>query len=148
MHSRILAAAIVIAAGLAATAAQSQGGNTINVAVSGIKDNTGSIRCGLFNSADSFPKDGKEFMGVEAPIANGQANCTFNNVPAPGTYAVAYFKAAPGQTKMKTSWLGMPQDPYGFSRNATIGMGPPSFDSAAYSYAGGATTWPVTITYP
>lgn len=148
MHSRILAAAIVIAAGLAATAAQSQGGNTINVAVSGIKDNTGSIRCGLFNSADSFPKDGKEFMGVEAPIANGQATCTFNNVPAPGTYAVAYFKAAPGQTKMKTSWLGMPQDPYGFSRNATIGMGPPSFDSAAYSYAGGATTWPVTITYP
>lgn len=148
MHSRILAAAIVIAAGLAATAAQAQQGNTINVAVSGIKDNTGSIRCGLFNSADTFPKDGKEFMGVEAPIANGQATCTFNNVPAPATYAVAYFKAAPGQTKMRTSWLGMPQDPYGFSRNATIGMGPPSFDSAAYSYAGGATTWPVTITYP
>jgi len=27
-------------------------------------------------------------------------------------------------------------------------MGPPSFNSAAYSYAGGNTTWPVTITYP
>lgn len=147
MHSRILAAAIVIAAGFAAFGAEAQQGNTINVAVSGIRDNTGSIRCGLFNSADSFPKDGKEYQGVEAPIANGQATCTFNNVP-PGTYAVAYFKAAPGQTKMKTGMFGMPQDPYGFSRNATIGMGPPSFNSAAYSYAGGNTTWPVTITYP
>ncbi len=147
MRSWILAAAIVIAAACGASTAEAQQGNTINVAVSGMKDNTGSIRCGLFNSADSFPKDGKEYQGVEAPIANGQATCTFNNVP-PGTYAVAYFKAAPGQTKMKTGMFGMPQDPYGFSRNATIGMGPPSFNSAAYSYAGGNTTWPVTITYP
>jgi uncharacterized protein (DUF2141 family) len=147
MRQRILAAAIVIVAAFGASTAEAQQGNTINVAVSGIKDNTGSIRCGLFNSADSFPKDGKEYQGVEAPIANGQATCTFNNVP-PGTYAVAYFKAAPGQTKMKTGMFGMPQDPYGFSRNATIGMGPPSFNSAAYSYAGGNTTWPVTITYP
>jgi uncharacterized protein (DUF2141 family) len=147
MRPRILAAAIVIAAGFAALAAEAQQGNTINVAVSGIKDSTGSIRCGLFNSASTFPKDGQEVQGVEVPIANGQATCTFNNV-TPGTYAVAYFKAAPGQTKMKTGMFGMPQDPYGFSRNATIGMGPPSFNSAAYSYAGGNTTWPVTITYP
>lgn len=148
MRSRMLTAAIVIAAGFAATAAQAQQGNTINVVVSGIKDSTGSIRCGLFNSAATFPKDGQQFMGVEAPITNGQATCTFNNVPAPGTYAVAYFKAAPGQTKMRTSWLGMPQDPYGFSRNATIGMGPPSFESAAYAYNGGVVTFPATITYP
>ena len=146
MRLRILAAAIAIAAG-SAVAAEAQQGNMINVAVSGIKDSNGSIRCGLFNSASTFPKDGQEVQGVEAPIANGQATCTFSNV-APGVYAVAYFKAAPGQTKMKTGMFGMPQDPYGFSRNATIGMGPPSFNSAAYSYAGGATTWPVTITYP
>jgi uncharacterized protein (DUF2141 family) len=144
MRSRILAAAIVLAGGLGADAQQ---GNTISVVVSGLRDNTGSVRCGLFNSADTFPKDGKEFQGVESPIANQTATCTFTNVP-PGVYAVAYFKAVPGQTKMKTGMFGMPQDPYGFSRNATIGMGPPSFNSAAYSYAGGATTWPVTITYP
>ncbi|MBI2738146.1 MAG: DUF2141 domain-containing protein [Rhodospirillales bacterium] len=148
MRSRIVTAALVIAAGFGAIAAQAQQGNTISVVVSGIKDNTGSIRCGLFNSADTFPKDGKEMMGVEAPIANGQATCTFNNVPAPATYAVAYFKAAPGQTKMKTGMFGMPQDPYGFSRNATIGMGPPSFNSAAYAYSGGAVTFPAAITYP
>ena len=147
MQSRTLAAAIILAVALAGAAAEAQQGNTINVAVSGIRDSNGSIRCGLFNSASTFPKDGQEIQGVEAPIANGQATCTFTNV-SPGTYAVAYFKAAPGQTKMKTGMFGMPQDPYGFSRNATIGMGPPSFNSAAYSFAGGNTTWPVTITYP
>jgi uncharacterized protein (DUF2141 family) len=147
MRSRILAAAIVLAGGLAAVGADAQQGNTISVVVSGLRDNTGTVRCGLFNSADTFPKDGKEFQGVVSPIANQTATCTFTNVP-PGVYAVAYFKAVAGQTKMNTGMFGMPQDPYGFSRNATIGMGPPSFNSAAYSYAGGATTWPVTITYP
>ncbi|MPZ31527.1 MAG: DUF2141 domain-containing protein [Rhodospirillales bacterium] len=147
MRSRIPMAAMVIAAGLAAVAAEAQQGNTISVVVSGLRDNTGSVRCGLFNSAATFPKNGQEFKGVEAPIANLTATCTFTDVP-PGTYAVAYFKAVAGQTKMNTGMFGMPQDPYGFSRNATIGMGPPSFNSAAYSYAGGATTWPVTITYP
>jgi uncharacterized protein (DUF2141 family) len=148
MRSWSVAAAIVVAGGLAATVAGAQQGNSISIVVSGIKDNTGTIRCGLFNSADSFPRDDRRLMGVEAPIANGQATCTFTGVPAPGTYAVAYFKAAPGQTKMNTGMLGMPQDPYGFSRNATIGMGPPSFNSAAYAYGGGAVTFPATITYP
>lgn len=147
MRFRSLMATVALAGSLFGVAAEAQQGNTINVAVSGIRDNNGTIRCGLFNSAATFPKDGQEYKGVEAPIANGQATCTFSDVPA-GTYAVAYFKAKPGQTRMATGLFGTPQDPYGFSRNATIGMGPPSFDSAAYSYSGGNTVWPVTITYP
>ncbi|WP_422000527.1 DUF2141 domain-containing protein [Reyranella sp.] len=139
--------AVAVVTGLVGGAAEGQQGNTINVVVGGIRDNTGSIRCGLFNSPSTFPKDGQEYKGAVAPIANGQATCTFADVP-PGTYAVAYFKARPGQTKMETGLFGMPQDPYGFSRNATIGMGPPPFNSAAYAYPGGPTTWPVTITYP
>ena len=50
------------------------------------------MRCGLFNSAATFPKDGQQFQGVAAPIVNQQATCTFTNVP-PGTYAVALFHA-------------------------------------------------------
>ena len=108
MRSRILAAAIVLAGGFAAAGVDAQQGNTISVVVSGMRDNTGSVRCGLFNSAATFPKSGQEIKGVEAPIANLTATCTFTDVP-PGTYAVAYFKAAPVQTKMNTGMLGMPQ---------------------------------------
>jgi len=148
MISRKLAMVIAFAAGLAGAVAEAQQGNTISVPVSGLQNNTGEVRCGLFNSAASFPKNDQRFMGVEAPIANQQATCTFANVP-PGTYAVALFHAQlPGQTVMRTGMFGMPQDGYGFSRNAKIGMGPPAFNDAAYSYAGGATSWPVTITYP
>jgi uncharacterized protein (DUF2141 family) len=143
-----LGLALVCAAGLAGAVAEAQQGNTISVPVSGLQNNNGELRCGLYNSAATFPKNGQQFMGVESPIANQQATCTFTNVP-PGTYAVALFHAQqPGQTVMRTGMFGMPQDGYGFSRNATIGMGPPAFNAAAYSYAGGATSWPVAITYP
>jgi uncharacterized protein (DUF2141 family) len=147
MISKSVATAIVIAANFVALSAEAQQGNSISVPVSGLRDSKGDVRCGLYNSAATFPKDGQQFMGVVAPIANQQATCVFNNVPA-GTYAVALFHAEQGQTKMRTGMFGMPQDGYGFSRGAKISMGPPAFNDAAYSYSGGATSWPVAITYP
>jgi uncharacterized protein (DUF2141 family) len=138
--------ALIFALGIGAIA-EAQPGNTINVVVSGLRNNTGTIRCGLFNSAAAFPKDGQEFMGVVATPANQQATCVFNNVP-PGTYAVAYFHAQAGETKLKTGLFGQPEQGYGFSRNATGTMGPPSFNAAAYAYSGGNVTFPATITYP
>jgi uncharacterized protein (DUF2141 family) len=147
MHFRTLAVAVVSVAGFSLAAAEAQQGNTIAVAVSGLHNNTGDVRCGLYNSAATFPKDGQQFQGAIAPIASQQATCTFSNVP-PGTYAVALFHAEKGETKLRTGFFGQPEEGYGFSRNATGSMGPPSFNAAAYSYAGGATSWPVNIIYP
>ena len=138
---------LVLAAGFSLAAAQAQQGNSIAVQVSGLRNNNGDVRCGLHNSAATFPKDGQEYKGVIAPIANQTATCTFSNVPS-GVYAVAYFHAEKGETKLKTGMFGQPLEGYGFSRNAAGTMGPPSFNAAAYTYSGGATTWPVTITYP
>jgi uncharacterized protein (DUF2141 family) len=146
MHRRTLALALGFAF-LSAAVAEAQSGNTITVVVSGLRNNNGTVRCGLFNSAATFPKDGQEFMGAVGTPAIQQATCTFNNVPS-GTYAVAYFHAENGETKLKTGLFGQPEQGYGFSRNATGSMGPPSFNAAAYSYAGGNVTFPVTITYP
>jgi uncharacterized protein (DUF2141 family) len=147
MHFSKLGAALILAVALGGAVAEAQQGNTIAVQVSGLRNNNGDVRCGLYNSAATFPKNGQQFQGVAAPIANQQATCTFTNVPA-GTYAVALFHAEKGETKLRTGFFGQPEEGYGFSRNATGSMGPPAFNAAAYSYAGGATSWPVTITYP
>jgi uncharacterized protein (DUF2141 family) len=147
MRFKMFGLAVVFAAGLAGTVAEAQQGNTITVPVTGLRNNTGEVRCGLFNSAATFPTNGQQFQGAVSPITNQQATCTFTNVP-PGTYAVALFHAAPGQTVMNKGMFGQPLDGYGFSRNAPIGMGPPAISAAAYAYAGGAASFPVTITYP
>ena len=87
MRFRTFGLALVFAAGLAGSAAEAQQGNTITVPVTGLRNNTGEVRCGLFNSASTFPTNGQQFQGAVSPIANQQATCTFTNVP-PGTYNV------------------------------------------------------------
>ena len=139
--------AFLLAAGFGLAAAEAQQGNTISVVVSGLRNNNGDVRCGLFNSAATFPKNGQEFQGAQAAIVNQAATCTFNNVP-PGLYAVAYFHAEKGETTLRTGMFGQPEQGYGFSRDAKGSMGPPSFNAAAYNYSGGNVTFPVTITYP
>jgi uncharacterized protein (DUF2141 family) len=127
-------------------AAYAQSGNSISVPISSLRNNKGEVRCGLFNSAASFRQPGQQFMGVAVPIANQQATCVFNNVP-PGTYAVAAFHAENNETQLQTNFLGIPKEGYGFSRNPSTTFGPPNFSDADYTFAGGATSWPITISY-
>ena len=126
---------------------QAQSGNVITVAVEGVRNDKGTVRCGLYNSANGFREPGKEFKGVAVPIAGGRASCVFESVP-PGTYAVAVFHAENNETVLQTGMFGQPRQGYGFTRDAKGTMGPPSFNSAAYAYQGGTTTWPVTLVYP
>jgi uncharacterized protein (DUF2141 family) len=141
------ALAFGLVAGLVGSVAEAQQGNTINVPISGLHNSNGNVRCGLYNSAATFPKDGQQFQGVVAAITNQQATCVFTNVP-PGTYAVAAFHAEQGETTMRTGMFGQPKEGYGFSRNATGTFGPPAFADAAYAYSGGAVNFPITISYP
>jgi uncharacterized protein (DUF2141 family) len=147
MKCRAFAITLGLIANLAGVAVEAQQGNTINVPVSGLRNNNGNVRCGLYNSAATFPKDGQQFQGVVAAIANQQATCVFTNVP-PGTYAVAAFHAEQGETAMRTGMFGQPKEGYGFSRNATGTFGPPSFGAAAYNYSGGVVNFPVILSYP
>jgi uncharacterized protein (DUF2141 family) len=139
----ITLSALVISIGGVALA---QAPGDISVVVSGVRNDTGLVRCGLYNSPNGFREPGKEFKGAEAKISGGKATCLFNAVP-PGTYAVAVFHAEHGETKLETGMFGKPKQGYGFTRDATGTMGPPSFTAAAYAYPGGNSSWPINLQY-
>jgi uncharacterized protein (DUF2141 family) len=137
-------ALLLAAATIGGAAAQS--GNDISVVVDGLRNDKGVVRCGLYASAVGFREPGKEMKGVAVPISGGKATCVFNDVP-PGSYAVAVFHAENNETQLETGMFGKPKQGYGFSRDAKGSFGPPSFDAAAYKYAGGSSVWPVHIEY-
>ena len=116
------------------------------VPVSGLKNDDGVVRCGLYDSAGAFPKAGQESRGVIARIKGGEATCVFNGLKA-GTYAIAAFHAENNETQMQYGMFGKPKEGYGFSRNPPSHMGAPAFASAAFDYAGGAQTVPIRLTY-
>jgi uncharacterized protein (DUF2141 family) len=133
-----------LTAGMAGANAQAVG--RISVPVSGLRNDDGVVRCGLYAGAEAFPKAGQESRGVIAKIKGGQATCVFNGLK-PGTYAVAAFHAENNETKMQYGLFGKPKEGYGFSRNASSSMGAPAFASAAFDYAGGAQMIPIRLTY-
>jgi uncharacterized protein (DUF2141 family) len=50
-------------------------------------------------------------------------------------------------TTRETGLFGKPKQGYGFSNNPSSMFGPPSFDSAAFTYSGGALHVPVRLSY-
>lgn len=64
---------------------------------------------------------------------------TFTDV-RPGDCAVKVFHDINGDGKLNTSWLGWPQEPYGFSNDAPVNMGPPPFKLAMLSVKDGTNT--------
>lgn len=127
-------------------AANAQAADRLSVPVSGLRNDDGVVRCGLYAGPEAFPKAGQESRGVIARIKGGQATCVFNGL-TPGTYAVAAFHAQDNETQMQFGMFGKPKEGYGFSRNASSSMGAPAFASAAFDYAGGAQSVPIRLAY-
>jgi uncharacterized protein (DUF2141 family) len=121
-------------------------GNSVGVVVTGLRNDNGVVRCGLFASADTFRQPGRQYRGVVAPVSGGQAVCSFGNLP-PGTYAVAAFHAESNESQMQYGAFGKPKQGYGFSRNPSSGFGPPEFSAAAFDYRGGSQTMQVQLQY-
>ena len=128
------------------TAASAQSPGRLSVSVTGVRNDSGAVRCGLYSSADGFREPGREMRGAVAHIRNGQATCVFNGL-APGTYAVAVFHAEHNETQMETGLFGKPKQGYGFSNNPASMFGPPSFSSASFQYDGGHLNLPVQLSY-
>jgi len=129
-----------------ATGASAQSAGKLSVSVSGLRNDSGSVRCGLYASPDGFREPGREMRGAVAPIKNGLATCVFNGIPA-GTYAIAVFHAEHNETQMETGLFGKPKQGYGFSNNPSSTFGPPSFASAAFAYKGGTLQLPAQLGY-
>jgi len=138
--------AIALGFTLGITTASAQPADKVAVLVSGLCNDSGVVRCGLYASSNGFPQAGQETRGAIGRINGQRATCTFNNLK-PGTYAIAAFHAEQNETQMQYGMFGKPKEGYGFSRNASSSFGPPTFDAAAFEYRGGNQTFHIRLQY-
>ncbi|HEX5801622.1 MAG TPA: DUF2141 domain-containing protein [Azospira sp.] len=109
----------------------------IHVDILGIKNDRGSVACALFESVEGFPTDYLRHATniVVAKIRDTRARCEFPDVP-PGTYALAVVHDENMNGKLDRNRLGVPEEGYGFSNDATGFIGAPSFSAASFRYHG------------
>lgn len=109
----------------------------IHVKILNIRNSTGTVACALFESQEGFPNKFLHFATniMIIKIRKSQARCDFEDIP-PGTYAMAVVHDENMNGKLDADWIGIPTEGYGFSNNASVSLGAPSFSAASFEYDG------------
>ncbi len=109
--------------------AQAQSGTTLTVTVILNEPDAGGV-LHIAYCPDKHAYDTEEGCTVLDVEATGHIVAgTFQDL-APGSCAVKVFHDINRDGKLNTSWIGWPQEPYGFSNDAPVNMGPPSYKMA------------------
>lgn len=88
----------------------------------------GDVSTGIFVE-NNFLKIGKQTYSKASAVTGTTMEITYDNIPA-GEYAFVAFQDVDRNDQLQTNFIGYPKEPVGFSNNAKIVFGPPSFGDA------------------
>jgi uncharacterized protein (DUF2141 family) len=119
-----------------AWAAGPEGSANLTIRVENVLPAGGVLRLGLYDAARYPDENSKPVASADVPAIAGQTVVSLHAIP-PGIYAIQTFQDVNADDKMNTSWLGLPQEPFGFSRDATPFLSKPSFDEVKFTLVTG-----------
>lgn len=119
---------------------------TLNIHVTGFRNNQGTAGGVVFSSAAGWPEDHtRSIVHGGFPIADLQARLTFQ-VP-PGRYAVVVLHDENSNMKLDRNFFGIPTEGFGFSNNPRVVVAAPSFAAAATPVTCPATQLAIKLIY-
>ena len=96
-----------------------------------IEENTGSLHFAIYDNPESFPKEEGKKIGFKKTLSDIVDNEVIINDLEESKYAVAIYHDENDNNKFDTIFA-IPQEKFGFSNDAKIFFGPPSFDEASF----------------
>lgn len=109
--------------------------NELAVKIHSLRNGEGFLAVSLFheNEAKSFPDQAEKAVQTFYLPLEGrtEVDLKIENLAA-GNYALSLMHDEDGDRKFKTNFLGMPKEGYGFSLDAPVLFGPPSFKKASF----------------
>lgn len=146
-HRQRAVAALSLAGAALLLGAVAPAGQDVSVVVNGLRNDRGVVLACLTANMALFPncKNDPQARKVEVRAAHGPVTLDFGKVP-PGTYAFALFHDENANGKIDLA-LVVPREGFGFSRNAKVRFGPPSFAAAAFPVNNAPVRQQVQIRY-
>lgn len=133
---------MLIAAPLMAASAQPA---SLEIEIAGLRDIRGTIHACLTRAPSHFPDCKGDPAALMETVTARTGKITFRGIP-PGHYALAIFHDANANQKLDT-FMGIPREGFGFSRNPTIRFGAPRFDKVSIELAPGFARTTVRLQY-
>lgn len=144
---RSIRAAALLGIGAAASAAAPAAANTVTVTVTNIRSSEGVVRACLTIDAKSFPNCRKDPKAQKVVVpAKSTVTFSFKGVKA-GNYAIAVLHDQNNNGKADRTLGMIPKEGYGFSRDAKVRMGPPSWKDAVFKLSSGAKKMSIKMRY-
>jgi len=127
-----LAVALALLAWEAPALAQARA--TLIITVQGVIPPGGILRLGVYDRA-GYETD-KETAFADVPATPGTTVVTLRDIP-PGEYGVMVYQDVNSNDRVDSNFLGIPREPYGFSRNARPFLSKPGFDEVKFTLHAG-----------
>ena len=112
-------------------------GNII-IHIHDIKDVTGEILAGLYDSQKTFRKVKRVYKYSTKPVEGIQEKMVIEDVHF-GTYAIAVFQDVNGNNKFDSNLFGIPKESFGFSTNFIVKRRAPKFKEVEFTHNQGVT---------
>ncbi len=119
----------------------------ILVTVTGARRVAGNITFTLYGDHASAFLAHRGSIALDRVMLTGTAASTCFAVSRPGVYAVAVYHDENDNHHFDRSLIGLPVEGYGFSRNATIFLAPPSFAAVRFDVGPAATKITIALRY-
>jgi uncharacterized protein (DUF2141 family) len=107
---------------------------TIDVTISGLRNDRGVVRLALCPADAPFPDCGTAGVTQAVAIRNRSATARLTDI-APGPYAIAAFHDENRNGKLDT-FLDIPREGFGFSQNPPLRPRAPKFAECSFAAAG------------
>ncbi len=132
---------------LAAPGTAATGGVDVVVEVTGLRNTRGTVLACMTSESERFPRCRDDGTSHRLSLPAGTAQVLrFHNI-APGTYAIALLHDENGNGRADRALSMIPREGFGFSRDAPVRMGPPSFNAAAITVGGTALHQTIRMRY-
>ena len=118
---------------------------TVQFNIEGIQHDKGKLYIQLFKGENNFKKGEAHNVAI-VNAKQGQVTVTFNDVE-PGDYAIRYFHDENSNQGFDNNMFGMPIEGYGFSNNAPVNFGPPSYQQMTFMVSNDAVVNSSTVNY-
>jgi uncharacterized protein (DUF2141 family) len=118
---------------------------TVHIDVTGLRGSKGVIHACLTRDRSHFPDCRSDPNALIKTVPGAEPVIEFRGVPA-GRYALAIFHDANANQKLDT-FMGIPREGFGFSRNPIIRFGAPRFDNVSIEVGPGFARENVRLQY-